>query len=241
MVDDFREDQILIPYPMTKLRFWRNTHIATTPPGQSGSLVKNYLGYEWDESPDNGFRLRGLIRLSLTTVSVNTYILDYGHTEGPGIATHSLTLYRDPVKGAIVFGAGTVMWAWGLDPDHDPDPRDPTPTPTDPNVKQAMVNLLADMGVFAQITPAGLGAGHRIDRYDSAGLDHFVAVERSESPAEFDGHDPGHGDRYRRPGCGRGGLDGWWHNLASGNWHHQLELQLVAVFGRELHHPLACG
>ena len=28
MVDDFREDQILIPYPMTKLRFWRNTTVA---------------------------------------------------------------------------------------------------------------------------------------------------------------------------------------------------------------------
>jgi len=156
MVDDFREDQLLIPYPMTKLRFWRNTSVAATAPGNSGSLVKNLLGYEWDESPDNGFRPAGLVHLSLTTVSVNTYILDYGHTEGPGIATHSLSLYRDPTKGALVFGAGTVMWAWGLDGDHDPDPKDPTPTPTDPNVKQAMVNLFADMGVFAGTLQSGL-------------------------------------------------------------------------------------
>jgi hypothetical protein len=92
MVDDFREDQILIPFPMTKLRFWRNTTIATTPQGGTGSLQKHYLGYEWDESPDNGFRPPGLIRLSLTTVAVNSYILDYGHVEGPGIATHRLTL-----------------------------------------------------------------------------------------------------------------------------------------------------
>jgi N,N-dimethylformamidase beta subunit-like protein/uncharacterized protein DUF4082/Big-like domain-containing protein len=148
MVDDFREDQILIPFPMTKLRFWRNSAIAATPAGQSGSLVKHYLGYEWDESPDNGFRPPGLIRLSLTTLSVSTYLLDYGHLEGPGIATHSLTLYRHP-SGAIVFGAGTVMWAWGLDPDHDPDPDDKVQTPVDPNVKQAMVNLLFDMGAFA--------------------------------------------------------------------------------------------
>ncbi len=156
MVDDFRQDQILIPYPMTKLRFWRNTKIATVQPGQIGSLVKNYLGYEWDESPDNGFRPAGLIRLSLTTLPVDTYLLDYGHNEGPGIATHSLTMYKDPVKGAIVFGAGTVMWTWGLDPNHDPDPNNLTPTPTDINVKQAMVNLLADMGVLAQNLQTGL-------------------------------------------------------------------------------------
>ncbi len=156
MVDDFREDQILIPYPMTKLRFWRNTPVANTTLGNTGSLVKNYLGYEWDECPDNGFQPAGLIRLSLTTVSVNTYLLDYGHNEGPGIATHSLALYRDPTHGSIVFGAGTVMWAWGLDANHDPDPKDPTPTPVDPNVKQAMVNLLVDMGVFAQTLQPGL-------------------------------------------------------------------------------------
>jgi hypothetical protein len=157
MVDDFREDQILIPYPMTKLRFWRNTPtVAATAPGNSGSLVKNYLGYEWDCSPDNGFRPAGLIPLSWTTLSVNTYLLDYGHTEGPGVATHNLTLYRDPAKGALVFGAGTVMWSWGLDGDHDPDPKDPTPTPTDPNVKQAMVNLLFDMGVSAGSLQSGL-------------------------------------------------------------------------------------
>jgi hypothetical protein len=150
-VDDFREDQILIPYPMTRLRFWRNSKVAATASGNSGMLVRNYLGYEWDESPITGrysdFRPAGLIHLSLTSVSVNTYLLDYGHTEGPGIATHSLSLYRHP-SGALVFAAGTVMWSWGLDPDHDPDPKDPTQTPTDLNVQQAMVNLLADMGVF---------------------------------------------------------------------------------------------
>jgi hypothetical protein len=156
MVDDFRADQILIPYPMTKLRFWRNAAVASMAPGNSGSLVKNLLGYEWDCSPDNGFRPAGLIPLSSTTLSVDTYILDYGRTEGPGIATHNLTLYRDPTKGALVFGAGAVMWSWGLDADHDPDPKNPTPTPTDPNIKQAMVNLLVDMGVFAQTLQSGL-------------------------------------------------------------------------------------
>ena len=148
-VDDFREDQILIPFPKTKLRFWRNcAAITSVTAGGSGKLVKNYLGYEWDEAPDNGFCPQGLIRLSSTTLSVDTYIKDQGVTEGTAIATHSLTLYKHP-SGAIVFGAGTVMWAWGLDPNHDPDPRDSLQTPVDNNVKQAMINLLGDMGISA--------------------------------------------------------------------------------------------
>ena len=164
MVDDFREDQILIPYPMTKLRFWRNCPLAATPVGQSGKLVKDYLGYEWDESPDNGFRPPGLIRLSSTTVSVDTYMLDYGHTEGPGIATHSLTLYRHPTSKALVFGAGTVMWSWGLDADHDEDTRETNQnTPTDLNVQQAMVNLLVDMGVSPGSIRPGLMLTNPID------------------------------------------------------------------------------
>ena len=43
---------------------------------------------------------------------------DYGSTYGAGTATHSLTLYRH-ASGALVFGAGTVQWSWGLDSNHD--------------------------------------------------------------------------------------------------------------------------
>jgi hypothetical protein len=150
-VDSWRSDIMQIPYPMTKLRFWRNTPLAGTASGQTASLVQNLLGYEWDQSPDNGFRPAGLICLSSTTLSVNTYLLDYGLTTGPGVATHNLTLYKDRNSGAIVFGAGTVMWSWGLDSDHDL-----TTTPTDPNVQQAMVNLLGDMGALTQTLQSGL-------------------------------------------------------------------------------------
>jgi hypothetical protein len=41
------------------------------------------------------------------------------------------------------------MWSWGLDPNHDPDLHDSVQTPVDPNVKQAMLNLLGDMGIAA--------------------------------------------------------------------------------------------
>ncbi|WP_244443083.1 DUF4082 domain-containing protein [Bradyrhizobium sp. Ai1a-2] len=132
---------IKIPYDDANLRFWRNTSVANLQPGQTATLTKNYLGYEWDEAVDNGFDPAGLVRLSSTTVPVSTYLLDYGNTTGSGTSTHNLTLYR-AASGALVFGAGTVYWAWGLSDNHDL-----AATPTDPRVQQAMINLLADMGI----------------------------------------------------------------------------------------------
>jgi len=69
-------------------------------------------------------------------------------------------LYRAP-SGALVFSAGTVQWAWGLDPNHDTEtgipPERANPTGAirigvDLNgpvraIQQATVNLFADMGV----------------------------------------------------------------------------------------------
>lgn len=143
-VDSYRLDTITIPYDLSNFRFWSNTDVADLQPGQVYSLTPNLLGYEWDSDLDNGARPDGLIALSSTTVDVNTLLLDNGVTTGPGTSTHSLTLYRAP-SGALVFGAGTVYWTWGLDSHHDNEA-----TPTDPNVQQAMVNLFADMGVQPQ-------------------------------------------------------------------------------------------
>ncbi len=151
-VDSYRSDAITVPYDDANLRFWRDTSVANLQPGQTATLQQNYLGYEWDVSPDNGFRPAGLIELSSTTLPVNEYLLDYGTTTGTATATHNLTLYRAP-SGALVFGAGTVYWAWGLDDNHDLEA-----TPVDPRVKQAMVNLLADMGIQPGTLEAGLVA-----------------------------------------------------------------------------------
>jgi hypothetical protein len=144
-VDSYRLDTIKIPYDLSQFRFWNNTAVGDIQPGQTYSLTPNLLGYEWDSDLDNGFRPAGLIALSSTTLDVNTLLLDNGNTTGAGTATHSLTLYRDPTSGALVFGAGTVYWTWGLDSHHDNEA-----TPTDPNVQQAMVNLFADMGIQPQ-------------------------------------------------------------------------------------------
>jgi Domain of unknown function (DUF4082)/Bacterial Ig domain/Putative Ig domain len=153
-VDSWRSDAIQVPYAMSGLRFWRNTpNVSRAASGATATLTQNILGYEWDASPDNGFAPAGLIDLSSSTLSVNTFLLDYGSTTGDGTATHNLTLYRDPSSGAVVFGAGTVFWSWGLSDEHDG-----SPTPTDPDIQQAMVNLLADMGVQPGTLQSGLVA-----------------------------------------------------------------------------------
>ena len=117
-VNAFRHDPMFVSSPEGKLRFWRNTGIDTLLSGEVAELPIGVLGYEWDEALDNGFQPSGLIRLSTTTLPVDNYIQDNGNTYAPGTATHSLTLYRHQ-SGALVFGAGTTQWSWGLDASHD--------------------------------------------------------------------------------------------------------------------------
>ena len=147
-----------------KLRFWRNTSVATPgAPGRRRPWPTHTLGYEWDEDLDNGFRPAGLIDLSTTTVDVRQLLQDYGNDRtAPGTATHNLTLYR-AASGALVFGAGTVQWSWGLDANHDTTAA--PAAPADPRMQQATVNLLADMGAQPATLQAGLRRGHRLDRH----------------------------------------------------------------------------
>ncbi|UVD60626.1 DUF4082 domain-containing protein (plasmid) [Rhizobium sp. Pop5] len=149
-VDAYRQDTISIPYDYSKLRFWRNTDVSQTQEGGTYNLVQNLLGYEWDSDVENGFRPDGLVNLSLSSISVDTYLRDYGTTVGSAVATHSLTMYR-AASGALVFGAGTVFWSWGLSDNHQG-----ATTSTDRNVQQAMVNMFADMGIQPTTLDASL-------------------------------------------------------------------------------------
>jgi Domain of unknown function (DUF4082)/Bacterial Ig domain/Fibronectin type III domain len=151
-VNAHRDDPILVSSSEGKMRFWRNTGINTLAEGQSAQLPAGVLGFEWDEVRDNGFLPPGLQRLSTTTIAVNAYVQDYGSTYAPGVATHNLTLYRHS-SGALVFGAGTIQWSWGLDATHDfAGPA------ADVRMQQATVNLFADMGAQPTTLQAGLVA-----------------------------------------------------------------------------------
>ncbi len=179
-VNAWRYDPILVPAEYGRLRFWRHTDIASLDVGETAVLRGANLGHEWDEDVDNGFRPGGVMHLSATTVDNVSYIQDHGSVYRSGTATHHLTLYRHE-SGALVFGAGTVQWSWGLDAHHDNETALPSRIAggrsgrfgkrnrsvrvgvdlrgTDPRVQQATVNLFADMGVRPATLQTGLVSG----------------------------------------------------------------------------------
>lgn len=137
-----------------KLRLWAHTGLDQMT-GASTALAPHTVGYEADEDQDNGARPPGLIDLSTTTGDIaGQYMTDYGLTTGDGTLHHSLTLYRAP-SGALVFGAGSVQWTWGLDDDHD---TAYAYEPADPRMQQAEINLLADMGAQPATLMSGMVA-----------------------------------------------------------------------------------
>ncbi|HYK44140.1 MAG TPA: N,N-dimethylformamidase beta subunit family domain-containing protein, partial [Parafilimonas sp.] len=132
---DGTESAIQVPGKYKNLRFWRNTGIATLDSSQTKTLTAGSLGYEWDWSQYKTSYPQGRVLMSSTIIN--------GHT-------HNLSIYRHS-SGALVFGAGTVQWSWGLDTKHDR-----SGSSTDKNIKQATVNLFADMGVQPTTLETGL-------------------------------------------------------------------------------------
>ncbi|GAA1882520.1 hypothetical protein GCM10009814_10890 [Lapillicoccus jejuensis] len=135
-----------------RARFWRNTSVASLAAGGTATLAPHTVGYESDEDVDNGSRPAGLMRLSTTTGPSPQKVQDAaGVTVAAGTTTHSLTLYR-AASGALVFGAGTIQWGWGLDQYHDGD----NSNAADPRMQQATLNMLADMGALPTTLMSGL-------------------------------------------------------------------------------------
>ena len=117
---------IEVPATYKDLRFWRGTSVAALGSGQVATLTPNSIGYEWDWQQYPEFYPAGRILLSETVLDGRT---------------HHVSLYRHP-GGALVFGAGTVQWSWGLDGTHERGGSTPSPA-----MRQATVNLFADMNV----------------------------------------------------------------------------------------------
>ncbi|TYL52634.1 N,N-dimethylformamidase beta subunit family domain-containing protein [Agromyces mariniharenae] len=130
---------IEVPGDYARMRFWKNTAVAGLSPSGRVTLANGTLGYEWNpEYPQYAaWYPPGRVLLSTTTI---------------GSEQHHLSLYRAP-SGALVFGAGTVQWSWGLDGQHDGGAGT-----EDRNVQQATVNLLADMGAQPATIQTGLVA-----------------------------------------------------------------------------------
>jgi hypothetical protein len=140
-----------VPAADASLRFWRNTSVASLQSGQTATLGQYLVGYETNQDVDNGFRPAGLIDMSNTTFTTSSVVVNQsGSLVGQGTSSDQITLYRAP-SGALVFGAGTIQWSWGLSSHHND-----TASPTDPNIQQATVNLLADMYAQPQTLQSGL-------------------------------------------------------------------------------------
>ena len=130
--------------------------------------------------------------------------------QGPG--THAMTMYRHP-GGGLVFGAGTIQWAWGLDTEHDRGTA-----AADVAAQQATVNLLADMGAQPTTLRPGLVAA-------TASTDTAAPTSTITSPAagatvpDRPGpHRHRHRRRHRRgPRRRRRGLHRQRHDLAPGH------------------------
>ena len=125
---------ITVPDTYKDLRFWRNTSVANLLSGQTATFSNGTLGYEWDYEQAFSSYPAGRITMSSTTL---------------GGQTHKLSLYRHS-SGALVFGAGSIQWSWGLDGVHDRGG-----SVEDARMQQATINLFADMGV----QPASLQTG----------------------------------------------------------------------------------
>jgi hypothetical protein len=143
----FSTHAIEVPADYQQFRLWRNINF-----GQDTTLAPGTLAYEWGSDLDNGHRPAGVMRLSSTTKSDVIVLRDHGSVHpvhgfiNPGTATHHLTLYRH-TSGALVFGASTVQWSWGLDNNHRYNSATIYGNEVDERMKQATVNLFADMGV----------------------------------------------------------------------------------------------
>ncbi len=149
---------ITVPAAYKNLRLWRNTAVANLSAGQTRTLSPggDTLGYEWDIDADNGSRPAGQFQLSSTTVSGVESFTDYGSSvASPTTQTHHLTMYKAP-SGALVFGAGTVQWAWGLDVSSGWSSSSPPASAPDPVMQQATINLFADMGAQPTTLMSGM-------------------------------------------------------------------------------------
>ena len=161
------------------------------------------------------------MRLSSTTLSgVADPRSTTARRTAAGRATHNLTLYRH-ASGALVFGAGTVQWSWGLDANHDRG--------------SAAGRHAHAAGDGQSAGRHGRAAGHAADRawcrrrHRPTPLAPTSTITSPAAgrvvPAGAADHDHRHGDRQRRRRrSGRRGVGRRRRHVAPGAGHDELEL-----------------
>lgn len=140
---DNTQGTISVPFAYKNLRIWRNAPgvAALATPGDTLETTDGTLGYEWDWQ-QSAFQ---------SSYPAGRAGLSYSVNDG---RVHKLSLYRYP-GGGLVFGAGTVQWSWGLDDDHDRTYLQSN-SAVSPDLQQATINILSDMGVQPVTLQTGL-------------------------------------------------------------------------------------
>jgi hypothetical protein len=145
-------DPVFFPLVVTaaeaQTRVWRYTTLTSLAPGTQASIGQNLVGWEWDARVANGAEPPGVITVASSPVN-GELLQDAGSTYANGSATTDATYYRAS-SGAWVFSTGTNQWSRGLGYNMD-GVGEPNPI-----IKQATVNVLADMGVLPTTPSAGL-------------------------------------------------------------------------------------
>ena len=132
-------------------RLWRYSGLGEQASGTFTPIGSAIVGWEWDARLANGREPAGVETVSSTPVT-GQLIQNNGQFQSFGNTTANATIYQ-AASGAKVFSTGTNNWWRGLGRNvHDagePDNR----------IKQAMVNVLADMDA----RPTTLASGLTVD------------------------------------------------------------------------------
>ena len=225
------------PRPTASMRFWRNTSVATLAAGADRDARRRARSAtSGTRTSTTASRPPGLMRLSTHHVRRRAAPPGLRLDVRPGTATHHLTLYRRP-SGALVFGAGTVQWSWGLDDQHD-DRRQRRPTPACSRRRSISSRTWARSP--RRCRPGWSLAPRRPTRPRRRRRSPRRWTTRSSERHDGDDQRNG-GGRRRRRGRRRRGLGRRRHHLASGRRAHDVELSVGAGTARPDGAPRTCG
>ena len=207
-----------------QMRFWREHRASPRwPRARRTTLPAGILGYEWDERPRQRLPTGGS-RPSLDR-DRNTAATVSRTTAAPTAAAAPPTISRCTAppaarsSSAPAPSSGPGVWTQHT----TTAARRPTR-----RVRQATVNLLADMGAqpaTSSVRPHGGDATHRHDRAD---VEDHLARGRRHRDGRHRRHDQRHGDRRGRPRRRRRGLRRRRHDVASRRRPRVLDLPLDA-------------
>ena len=143
---------------------WRNcAAVQALTAGQTWASPSQIIGFEWDTYGPAGFSgtgtafagapPAGAVYASSTTATPAAVLTDAGDQYTSLTVEHRLVIHPSSGAGGITFGTGTVNWPLGLD---NANTYQQGSDNTSVTIRQATVNILADMGAQPETLMSGL-------------------------------------------------------------------------------------